>query len=924
MKASVMQTNLTGGVWTPLLEGRIDIDKYKNALHIGTNGFVLPHGGFKMRGGTKYLGEIKDSSLGARFLPFIYNRVTSYILEMGDAYIRFWRSDGTRVEVTGTPVEVVTPYALEDLPLVQKKQSWDVVYFTHPSHPVQKLTRVSDTSWTFQEVSWQDGPYLKENLEQSKSLTPSATTGNITLTATNAWTDTILGTWSDTAASSIYPFSSPNLYARFKFVAAASSVALKKVRIQVTNVHSSTVITLSASIYTNNAGVPGTLIDNATNTVTAGGRGAGVAGIKEFNFNNVPLTAASTYYILIKASAVSLAVAFAMVADNASYESDQDSVATGSWSALATDYKLEITYTKSNNLEIFESTHVGALFRMRHPGVTQKTTIAAENVWTTSQIIYGKFTVDLTPSTGAPWSGRIVMQKSFNGGADWYDVASFFYSTSQEFVETKPGIYYRIGCKTGDRHAGKCFVTLTQDEMWGVVKITEVLSTYQARATVLHPLGGTTSTAMWAEGAWNYKRGFPATITAHEDRFYYAGTTHQPTTIWASWVGDYETMMPSDTAEAALNVTFVKLDSPIQWIDSFVAFLMGTLGEEGWVKGSQNKPITSDNIDSKIQGAVGSCQGPRPVRVESNLYHLQTQRRQIRKIAYNFESDGYISADMSNWARHLIEPGIVDMCYQKDPHQTLWAWRADGKAAALSAYEAEKVLAWSLIETDGLIESMAVIPSGMGLTAGEDQTWMVVNRTIGGATKRYVEVLQNNTLVTSRSNYFMVDCGITYSGVATATITGLSHLEGKTVAVLADGVPHPARTVASGQITLLATATKVQVGLPYTMQIMPLRIEVADQSGVAQARIKRFVDVVFRLYETIDHDDGPLYGRNDEDTDLMPIVLADADRAKTSKMVDVRVPWPGGWDEEGQIYLEHSSPCPCTVGSIIYTVETNQ
>jgi hypothetical protein len=922
MATTVMQTNFTGGIWTPLLEGRIDIDKYKNALHLGTNGFVLPHGGFRMRGGSKYLGSVKDATRKARLVPFIYNRVTAYVLEFGDGYIRFWRADGTRVEVTGVPVEVQTPYSDEDLLLVQKKQSWDVVYFTHPNYPVQKLTRLSDTSWTFSPVDWQDGPYLKENLEQVKSLQPSGTTGAITLTAENAESETTFGTWNDTLNSVINPFASGNVYARLRFTAPASISKLKRVRIYVSAVPlSPVVITLNARIYETSGGNPTTLIDNSTNSQYAGGYGQGGAGIKEFVFNPVSLVAGTVYVVEIQASVANSTVAFHAVNDNASFASDRSTTPTATFSALATDYRCELTYTVAGNFTIFQSGHVGALMRLRHPGYTQKTTISAENVWTTPQVIYGKFTVDLTPNTAAPWAGRIVMQKSFDNGTNWYDVASFFYSTSQEFVETKTGILYRLGCKTGDRHMGICYVTLTQDELWGVVKITEVLSVYQARATVIQPLGGTTPTAMWAEGAWSDARGYPATITAHEDRFYYAGTSHQPTTIWASWVGDYETMMPSDTAESALNVTFVRLDGPIQWIDSFTAFLMGTIQEEAWVKGSQNKPITSDNIDSKVQGAVGSCQGVRPVRIESSIFHLQLQRRQIREIAYSFESDGYVSADRTNWARHLFDVGVVDLAYQRDPHQLLWAWRTDGKAAVLTYYAAEKVLAWSLVETDGEIESMTVIPGGMGLTVGEDNVWMVVKRTVDGQTKKYLEVLQNNTLVTVRSDYFCVDCGITYSGTSTATITGLSHLEGKSVAILADGAAHPARTVSGGQITLQTPASKVQVGLPYKLKLMPLRIEVGSQTGVSQTRIKRFVDVTFRLFETIDHDAGPLYGKNDEDTSLWPLVLPDSDRARKDKMVDVRVPWPEGWEEEGQIYVEHSSPGPLTIGSLIYSVE---
>jgi hypothetical protein len=78
----------------------------------------------------------------------------------------------------------------------------------------------------------------------------------------------------------------------------------------------------------------------------------------------------------------------------------------------------------------------------------------------------------------------------------------------------------------------------------------------------------------------------------------------------------------------------------------------------------------------------------------------------------------------------------------------------------------------------------------------EYQVWVIIKRTIDGATRRYVEILNNFDFdETDNTSFNFLDTQLAYSGSAVTTISGLDHLEGQTVSVLADGATHPDKTV---------------------------------------------------------------------------------------------------------------------------------
>jgi hypothetical protein len=169
---------------------------------------------------------------------------------------------------------------------------------------------------------------------------------------------------------------------------------------------------------------------------------------------------------------------------------------------------------------------------------------------------------------------------------------------------------------------------------------------------------------------------------------------------------------------------------------------------------------------------------------------------------------------------------------------------------------------------------------------------------------------------------FYVDSGLTYDGAATTTITGLTHLEGKTVAVLADGAVHPNRTVTSGSITLQAAASVVNIGLPYIARVKTMPLEAGATDGVAQGKTMRINNLVIKLYET---GAGLWYGPNETTLDEMPFRRSNdaMDESLPLFTGDTNVlPWPSGYENSPQITVEHRLPTPCTIIAFMPQVHT--
>ena len=174
-KASPPFNNFTAGELSPRLEGRTDVSKYFNGCKKLQNFLIHPHGGASRRPGTQYVNTVKTSANFTRLIPFEFNVEQAYILEFGNTYFRIHKDGGTVIN-GGNPVEVTTPYLTAQVADIKFTQSADVMYLTHPLHPVQKITRTSHIAWTISEVAFLRGPMQDPNITTT-TLTANGRSG---------------------------------------------------------------------------------------------------------------------------------------------------------------------------------------------------------------------------------------------------------------------------------------------------------------------------------------------------------------------------------------------------------------------------------------------------------------------------------------------------------------------------------------------------------------------------------------------------------------------------------------------------------------------------------------------------------------------------------------------------------------------------
>jgi hypothetical protein len=219
----------------------------------------------------------------------------------------------------------------------------------------------------------------------------------------------------------------------------------------------------------------------------------------------------------------------------------------------------------------------------------------------------------------------------------------------------------------------------------------------------------------------------------------------------------------------------------------------------------------------KPQSYIGA-NNAQPVVVNNNVIYAAARGGHLREMAFNWQAGGYLTGDLSLRAPHLVDGfDIVDMAFSKAPYPIVWMVSSSGKLLGLTYVPEQQIGAWHWHDTDGVFESICVVAEG-----NEDVLYALVRRTINGVQKRYIERMRPRAWAT-QADAFHVDAGLTYTGAPATVISGLGHLEGKTVSILADGAVHRQLVVTGGTITLDNAASKVHVGLPITQTCRPCR-----------------------------------------------------------------------------------------------------
>jgi len=256
---------------------------------------------------------------------------------------------------------------------------------------------------------------------------------------------------------------------------------------------------------------------------------------------------------------------------------------------------------------------------------------------------------------------------------------------------------------------------------------------------------------------------YPGAVAFYEARLAYGGTNDNPETMYMSRAPDstgtprYDDFTTGADADHAVIFTLApesgKVDT-IHWMSGTNRFLaVGTFGGIRKITGSRDDlPIAPDSIQNKSIDALGN-KNVMPIPSGNTTIYVQRGGLIIRSLEYDVVIDSYLSIDRNLVADHITESGITQIAFQTGRPDILWAVRNDGVLIGLTFKSREDVSGWHrhiLGGTDMKVLSVGVLPQDDAF----DQVWVVVERTINGATKRYVEYFADTPTYPEQLDYF--------------------------------------------------------------------------------------------------------------------------------------------------------------------------
>lgn len=595
------------------------------------------------------------------------------------------------------------------------------------------------------------------------------------------------------------------------------------------------------------------------------------------------------------------------------------------------------TVTLTASGELFTSRHVGREFRIRQR-VSEKSetdevasetevsgTLGPMSIWGDWEVI----TTGQGPTVSDWWSGSVTIYRKYPDG-DWQAIRKFSVDKDRDlaisgnedldFAQYKVEYTVRTNMKESTTNGE---TTKTPSEMTiqlhnlahtkiGSVRISSVTSATVATGEEVEAVGEwNVATALWAEPAWGGDYGFPRCGAFFQDRLYMAGSKKQPQTIWASKTGSYDQFGISEPIQDddGINRTLVsrKMSEILAMVPLDVLIVL-TSGTEYRISSSDGN-VTPVNFDARPQSYYGAA-NVIPEVLADHVFFVQSTNREIRDLSYAWESDAYAASILSLLSRHLLnERKVIDLGWQLWPDSILWCICDDGVLLGCTYLKEQDVTGWHQHETQGKFESLCCV--------GGD-----------GQTDVYFSVLRNGTRFIERlspkmegeaEDSFYVDCGLTYEGEPVSGVSGLSHLDGMTVSVLADGNVEPEQTVVNGQLKLskVASASKITVGLSYSSELETLDVEVPNSSGAYQGTMKKVSSIKVRLLESRGGEFGPSFSRMDR--------FAEHKGTQTGACLPLwsgieEIVLPFDWNSNGRVCIRQRDPLPMNVLAVLAEV----
>lgn len=572
-----------------------------------------------------------------------------------------------------------------------------------------------------------------------------------------------------------------------------------------------------------------------------------------------------------------------------------------------------ITLTASD--DIFDPLHVGSFWRIGFKRQTGSISLAINaNIESNGYVIFGTFNV----RTYGIWTADVVLQKRAEDDT-WEEVKRWIGQDDRNIDaegEALEAVEYRLVIENYVSNTnGRAVLEWDDAIIYGLVEITAVGSGTSATADVIENLYSEPGmaaylepTVYWQEGAWSDYRGYPRAVTVHQQRLVFGGTASNPATIWGSVVGDFENFLRGTDADDSYAYQLAGLElNAIQWLVSQRELVVGTTGAE-WTASDLNPNQTPR---FRQQSAYGS-EYVDAIAINEVILFVERKGRKLRELVYSFEQEQFIAADLALLSENITAGGIVQMAWQGDL-RILWVVTGDGRLSALTYDREQQVIGWHEHPMDGDVISVQTV---YGESDADDEVWIIAEHLIGSTTAQYVERL-NPIQWTALEDAFYVDCGLTYEGSPETDFTGAEHLAGRDVVGLADGVPFATTVDVEGNFSLpsgVAASSKVHVGLAFTSEMSPFRLDVDSLAGIYPAKIRRVESLHVRLLNTAGG-----YYKTPDDATAKELEVAEDELFSGDKQTGFK----SGHEYDPEIIIRQSDPLPMTIQALIVGVEVS-
>jgi hypothetical protein len=579
------------------------------------------------------------------------------------------------------------------------------------------------------------------------------------------------------------------------------------------------------------------------------------------------------------------------------------------------------------SLPLFSVGNADSLFKLSIPKQYAAKILGGNNQWTEAIAISGvgaaqrTFTYEIAADTTAVGTLRC---ENSRDGITWHRVEIRTAAIAGTFtvVDASDNVvfYYRIGFGPTQYTSG--WVTVRVEYENGITEVLFQATTFNS-ATILvgRVISGTgvahgKTTTDWEEGVWSKRRGYPTAVALHQGRLWWAGGN----SIYGSESDNFNSFdvnVLGNSGPIIRSIGHGPVDS-IKWMASSSVLILGADISEYKVDSASGGLITATDFSIDKISTQGS-KGVEGTLLDDSTVFVQRGGSRLYELK---QKEGYPGLNIEDITLTIPEiglPGITRIAIQRQPDTRIHCVRSDGTVALLVHDSAEDVRCWLNFETDGIVTDVINLPSLDGVN--EDRVYYLVKRVIGGSDKYYLEKWALEINCHGGTQNHQADSHIIYSGSAITSITGLSHLEGESLVVWADGKDIvdangdiKLHVVSAGAITLTVAASNVVAGLPYKAKFKTTKLAVSTDLGTPLNQVKLVDHLGLILYNT--HFKGVTYGRDFDNQDDMPDTRSYSDQADGTMLAvydEQAFEFSGSWATDSRVCLEANAPRPCTV-----------